>query len=359
MPQSNAPTRNYMRQGEQRKLLALVLLLGFAVISFQHIGNPGSFAWFNYLTNANPPQPPVNTRLHEASVPSMRLGEVIVAQAKDQEPGPAPLAPHQPVEPQRLAGVTDADLKPIRDDAPFSASEHDPFFKMLDLLNTSDPVELSKIAQRDIPFSQLYNQPEVYRGEVMRLRGVLRAAHPDLNAAPNQAGIKHYHQLWVSPIDKQKSEVFAIYSLDLPNEIPRGEGAAKATPGEIEVVGVYFKRWAYRAREGEGNLHSTPLLLAKTVTWRAFPPVEAAKAPERDFTRELSMAVVGALILVGGVLWYIGQRPKVTPHTARLMAFSTGKTSGRGRLEDLRNLEVRSDVLDALNNANSSRDQRR
>lgn len=324
-------------------------MLGLATIAFQYVTKPEGMAWFRLLTDPN------EGRVVDSRLPggepgrSPDGGAVLVGQNDNRTTTEAPAAKPESLFPKpRLEQATDELLAPIRDDGLFSSSEHQSYFTLLDLMNTLDPQELEQLAEVDVPFSQLYGQPQTYRGRIVKLRGLLRAAYADLRVAPNPHGIEKSHTLWVSPIDQPKRQVYQIHCLQLPDDLPRGETKSGEQPGEIEFVGLYYKRLAYRAKD---DIRTTPLILAKTVRWSAPKPVSAAvvEVPAEEQAQGWAIAIGVGVCAAGGVLWLMTRKPTPDPKLAKLMAFSTHRLSERSKpLDDLRNMEVAPEVLAAL-----------
>lgn len=340
------PTREFASTRDHRKLATVVLLLGLMMIVFQFVGKPESWHWFTHMTSP-PGQPPLDTRIQGQALRPVEPGDVVVV------PSIVEKAAAEPATSQRklIPGVTEKLLSTIRDDAPFSSGEHEPFFQILNLVNVGNPAELDSLAEADIPFSQLYNQPAAYRGRVLRLKGLLQAAFADVGVASNEFGIEKYHELWVRPADRPKHEVYAVYCLDLPSHVPRGRTPKGIEPGLVEFTGVYFKRWAYPATDG---IRNTPLILAKTIDWKPAPPVIApGQVPvSDDYLESIGIAVGIALVVAAGVVWYATRKPTPDPTFARLTALSSGRRASHQPLDGLRERVVSAEAAAALRRAN-------
>jgi hypothetical protein len=341
------PPGGYYFQRDHKRAASLVLLVGLMTIIFSFVGKPESVHWFMMLASPQT-QGPIDSRLPGQNRAADGQA-VLIAQADTT--GPAKDLPTSPDAPKpRLPGVTDELLAPIRDDGMFSSSEVEPYYKLLKLLSETEPAELAKYAEADVPFSQLYGQPKSYRGQVVRQRAIIRAVFADLDLAPNNpSGLKKYHTLWVSPIDRAKREVYFVRCLELPADLPRGEAPKDKPFGEVEFTGIYYKRLAYQARD---DVRTAPLVLCKNVTWRTIEPVvnEAAVIATQDHTSGWVFAVSVALLAVVAVLWIMTRKPAPDPTTARLMALAGARQRSRHTgLDELRNLEVSPEVLAALN----------
>ncbi|MBL8829074.1 MAG: hypothetical protein JNM18_18980 [Planctomycetaceae bacterium] len=345
---TSPPPGGYFFQRDHKRAASLVLLLGLMTILFGFVGKPESAQWFMMLV-APQNQGPIDSRLPKQAG-AVDGQAVLVAQADDQPAAAAPVADDSGPKP-RLPGITDELLAPIRDDGVFSSSEVEPYYQLFKLVRDTAPAELAKHAESDVPYSQLFAQPKSYRGRVVHQRGIIRAVFADLKLGPNPAGLEKYHTLWISPIDRAKREIYFVRCLELPDDLPRGEAPKNEPFGEVEFTGVYYKRLAYQARD---DVRSTPLVLAKNVTWRKIEPVvaDAVVVAQQDHTAGWITAVGIALAVMVVALWYITRKPAPDPVMARQMAFSTGRRlANRKPLDDLRDLEVSPDVLAALDRA--------
>lgn len=327
---------NYTSRGEQRKLLALVLGLGFFLIMLNVVSNPDNWVWMWRMGQGGqagqgaqggggPAQPGVaiDTRL-PMEIPA------------GNEPNPiihAPPAKAPPEEkPKFLPGIDFDLLAPVQDDKRLLSSENPGFYALLALLRDTDPKELAKYSRGVVPFIQLYQQPEVYRGEVVEVRGKVHRAIKT-KPALNENGIKEHYQVWIEPDDRH--DPVAVYCVELPPNFPDGDKLSE----RIELTGIFFKRWAYLW--GNGELHSTPLMLAKSFKW--LPKSQKAAEPEPNYV-QITINVVGVLMVLLVLVIVLAKRgqKKENPYF---------KVASRNRgpiYESLKGLEVAPDVQEAL-----------
>lgn len=212
----------------------------------------------------------------------------------------SPLGPEairEPAPPSRyFPGVMPSYLESIRDDSPFAHAEKDAWFNLLNVLQKTDIRKLTQASTGRVTFVQLYRQAEEYRGELVTVRGVLRAAYR-VTAPKNDYGIKNYYQTWLTP-DDSPDNVEVVYVLRLPPRFPTGDGLAE----DVEITGFSFKRWVYRAKD---TLRSAPVLLAQTVQWQKRPVL--VKKSETDFGTVVAVVAgtaIGAVLLAA----YLGRR---------------------------------------------------
>jgi hypothetical protein len=149
---------------------------------------------------------------------------------------------------------------------------------------------------------QLDEQPASYRGRLVTIDGVIRAAK-QVAAPENEYGIAQYYQLWLQP-DRGDEKLIAVYALELPAGFRVGETLDE--PGR--VTGFFFKRWAYTSR---GGIATAPLILAKTIGWEPPPPAVAPQSGDEQIFLAVATAFLLALAVVS-LLVLRNRRPKLT-----------------------------------------------
>lgn len=165
----------------------------------------------------------------------------------------------------------------LEDDTVFRSAENNAFFSLLKVMQDADErdVELASIGPKT--FVQLYQQSDVYRGEIVTVGGVVERVIPQTQPLPNKQGIEKYYEIWLRPDGGRLPIVAEV--LELPDDYPTGTRPA------VDVSGFFYKRLGYASQEpASGNtaetgmknvFRSSPLVLAKTLKLR---PV-AATAP--------------------------------------------------------------------------------
>lgn len=176
----------------------------------------------------------------------------------------------------------------VLDDSGYRTDEIKPIFTMLGKLNKSDErdIELASVGRKT--FVQLYEQPKVYRGEIVTVGGVVERITPQTNKPPFPPGVDEsmiipkQYEVWIRP-DGSLLPIMVV-CLDIPQDYPAD------TRPEVDVSGYFFKRFGYAsgqeagaeaAAKGMSHVYrSAPLILAKTIKVRSQPVV--AKAAEED-----------------------------------------------------------------------------
>ncbi len=227
------PTQTGLTFRERLRLGMLVLALGVVVVAMRQIRQPATVEKLD--------------RLFQELVPTGEL--LLVARSEAFE--------------------THIDVSAIEDNTYFRPEEQQAWFEMFARLQKTDAAELAAASVGELTYAQLLQQPNVYRGQVVTIRGtVLRAE--EQQPADDAQGIARYHRLWLRPRGGGQWP-FVVYSLTLPEEFPRGDRLR----ADASVTGLYFKNWSYSYDDGLGL---APIVLAKSIDWRR-PAVTAPRQP--------------------------------------------------------------------------------
>jgi hypothetical protein len=200
--------------------------------------------------------------------------------------------------PARTLEIPAADLAEISDDAPFLPAEADAWFGMLKVLRATDEKALEDAATGRVIYVQLFDQPEVYRGKLVSVRGRIRRTEL-VYPHENPHGFTEYYRLVLQPEDNPRDPVI-VYSLGLPEGFPTGMSVDE----EVLVTGYFFKRWEY---EGQEDLLIAPAMLSKTVHWIPAPEVEDRSARGPGFWARIALGVAFA-VLVSLYVYYRTRR---------------------------------------------------
>ena len=160
-------------------------------------------------------------------------------------------------------------LSLVEDNTVLRPADRVAWFRALELLGDADPDALKRASTASVSYLQLYKQPRVYRGKLVTVRGQARLAY-HVQAPKNLYGIPGYYIFWLKPAAGPNSPL-VVYSLQKPAgfpEIKDKDRDRETTPlvEDVEFTGYFFKRWAYRARDGA---NTAPLLLALSPHWEA------------------------------------------------------------------------------------------
>lgn len=195
-------------------------------------------------------------------------------------------------------------LQEVEDDTVPLPAEQFAWFRLLADLHVASPAEVEAASVGQVSFLQLFRQPDAYRGQVVSIRGTARRAYR-VSAPSNAFGITHYFVFWVQPGGEQLAP-YIVYSLELPAGFPavpeKGALGDTSLTEPVEFTGYFFKRQAYRARDG---VRTSPVLLAKVPGWSPPERNEIASLPSFSFLA-IAISVAGGLAAVLAWLAYRG-----------------------------------------------------
>jgi hypothetical protein len=178
----------------------------------------------------------------------------------DAEPAGGAGAPVHNIAAEPLVDVDEDAWKAVKDNAIFSRAESDAWLNLLAAAQHSSPAELSRHSMGEVTYAQLVNQPDVYRGRSVRVRG--RVLEESVKRpAQNSLGILEYHQLVLAPVGGGQWPIM-VYCLELPSGFPRGGGLKE----DLIVDGLFFKTWSYPF---DGGMGLAPVLVTPALQWTA------------------------------------------------------------------------------------------
>ncbi|MFM7844748.1 MAG: hypothetical protein ACKPEY_11025 [Planctomycetota bacterium] len=222
---------------------------------------------------------------------------------KDTTPAESDRVARQSLEARVQAALDVAIRAAIQDDMVQRPAEKAAWFRYFQEVREQDPGLLKSRSAGPTGFLPLYKQSADYRGKVVTVRGVVRLAY-QVDAPPNRAGIASYYLLWIHPAGGPNSPL-VVYCTELPAGFPaiKNKDRDRATTPlneEVEITGIFFKRWAY---ESQGGIHVAPLLLARGPQWQARESSSAELTWTNVALLVISTAAGGSL-----VAWFLFKR---------------------------------------------------
>lgn len=266
-----AGPRNFLAPGERRRLFWLAMPAGvLLVIGLGWVER----AWFPRPRASAPP--PIDTRLEAVAGPPLSGDEVVME--GEAEPQVASAV-------ERAADA--ASLARVRDATVFRDADNDAWFQVWKTIRAGDAAVALAAAARDVTFRELFGQPQFFRGRPVRMRGRLRRAER-LAAPRNDEGVEAYWQCWLEPAGGPPSPV-VIQCLSLPEGMPTG----MAIDEPVEVIGYFFKNFAYNAADA---IRVAPVIMTGRPLWRPAVP-----QPPRGLAGPDGAALVVVVSLAAGV----------------------------------------------------------
>jgi hypothetical protein len=274
----------------------LLLMLGAVILLMRQVKQPATVEFLGQVFNSSGTEA-------DSRQPSRS--------DKETPPGEAKRSGDSSARKPASGGPWDA----VKDNATFVPAEQDAWFLLWDDVAQTPVMELNRQAVGPVTYAQLVNQPKVYRGLPVRVRG--RVLRESVKQAPeNSLGLAEYHQLVLAPIGGGDWPVM-VYVRELPEGFPRGDGLKV----DLSVVGLFFKNWSYPY---EGGMGLAPVIVADTIDWQAATaPAPPAASPLS--TKGIWAGAAAALMAAIGFTSFVmrrTRRPAVgaaeTPDFARL-----------------------------------------
>jgi hypothetical protein len=267
-PLGRTHARNYLARSEQRRIFWL--FMPPALIAMLVLG------WVERSWFASPPaavRPQVDTTMADVPADPNLADAVIIAAEPDLPPGDAD-----------EYGASVHSLARVRDDTVFRGAEEEAWFQIWMTLRSTDTRSLAQSSARRVSFTELFGQPLSYRGRLVRFRGTLHRLEK-MVAPVNEYDIKDYWQGWLEPEGGPVSPI-VVYFLRLPDGMPHGMKISE----QVDVVGYFFKRWAYAATD---TVRIAPLVLALEPVWKPRPA-----SPANNPIGTVALVTMAAVVLL-------------------------------------------------------------
>ena len=184
----------------------------------------------------------------------------------------------------------------INDRQPLEQLEMPAYWLLLRWARAQSFQQMQARADAKVPYGQLAEQPEKYRGKLIRLRLHVRQI-VEYDAPENSAGIKKLYECW-GWTDQSKTFPVATVCLELPAGWKIGEQGAAREEGVF--AGYYFKNMRYTAASDKGRV--SPLFLGR-MTGVALPG-GARSNPTAGTTVWIWLPTIALLVSLGGWIWF-------------------------------------------------------
>jgi hypothetical protein len=142
----------------------------------------------------------------------------------------------------------------LSDRSPLTRIEMPAYWRCLQWARSQSFTELQKRAQRDVPFTQLWEQPERYRGQLLLLRLHVRRVL-EYEAPENPAGLSRTYEIW-GWTDESRSFPYVVVC----SELPPGMTVGTSVHAEAVFAGYFLKNMSYVASDA---IRAAPLLAGR------------------------------------------------------------------------------------------------
>ncbi len=155
-------------------------------------------------------------------------------------------------------GVEASYLAEIHDNSPFM-EDGQAWFNLLEVLGNNTPKLIHQSSTGEVTFGQLFEQPEVYRGHLVTVRGTVKRAEW-IAYEENRVGLDGIYR-FVLRLEDGPNRPLILFSREKPVGFPLGQYVDNQ---QIEVTGFFYKVWNYPSDLGP---LLAPVMLAGDFHW--------------------------------------------------------------------------------------------
>lgn len=223
------------------RILSMVFMLGVLSMMYQRAADPHSWKWLAALDEENVPARPA------------AVVEAVHAQADLPVVPPAEQEQALALDPDERDAARE-EFQAVSDRTPLDAPEMASYWRLVRWSRSQPFAELEKRARHDLVFTNLWEQPEKYRGELIQLRLHIKRVLSH-EAPENPADVKTVYEAW-GWTDESRSFPYLVVFSELPPEMPLGPDIHE----EAVFVGYFHKIMSYQAYDAA---RGAPLLIGQ------------------------------------------------------------------------------------------------
>ncbi len=264
------------RGAELTRLVSGLVML--AVLYQLIVWSLNADTWRWWVNQGNQPAPPARSAGPPASKPTPRLPPA--TGPTDEDPDQAETACEE------FQALTDGTLT-------LGPEEIEPYDRLIEWVKNQSFARLYARAKKGLRYTNLHDDAERHRGELVALDVELRLASDE---GKNRFGVPLYEAWAVT--DQSVGRLYDLIVVDFPTGIPLGQFIHE----KAQFVGYFLKLQGYRLRPGKAwpAPEKAPLLIGR-LQWEP-AAVVAAPVPvaTQGWTWGLSLlAVIGAVLVLG------------------------------------------------------------
>lgn len=260
----------------------LSLLMGLAVMGmlYQRAKEPQFWRWLTNESRADSTEEQTSPKSSTASK------EDPTKQIDNQDnivPGP------NEADADELAKLR-SNLKSVQDRQTLQDFDMPAYWQLMRWSRTRPIAELEKLARRDLPYSHLWEEPDLYRAQPIRLKLHIRRVLK-YEPSKNPQDLKLVYEAWGWTEDS-RSFPFCVVFPDKPEGLPIGTDV----DADFVFVGYFLKWMSYQAFDVKKN---APLLIG-----RLRPATKAAGSAKASNWETAFLTLVGGVLLLSFLGWF-------------------------------------------------------
>lgn len=214
--------------------------------------------------------------------------------------------PDEADNPPAMAPKLDFTDRTIEDRAPVRSMKENrgEFLAYCDALMTAHSTPTTAFAasaRRDLTFAHLFEQPERYRGEIVRIEGrLVRLRRFEAPEFLWSQGVHDLYEGWIFNLNLYGPHPTCVQFTDLPSGMQIGE----STDYPVVFDGYFFKRYRYQAADQHGR--DTALLIGHAPVLVDDRSAAASRHSGISATFLWSFVglVSGIIAVIGGLTWW-------------------------------------------------------
>lgn len=317
----STPPPDYMSNRFRFRLLGLVVALGLLVIVAEMAIQPEKWYWLTgrpaeeaEKSRFTPEQEAeiAKSRSAQALSPEempLREGEFRIPaegeapKEKTPEP-PAPEADIAVTAPGSRVQLNPNLLKKVADNTgSIRVQESEAYYAILGLVRDLPPEELAAASQDSLAYTALVDNPELYRGQIISVRGTLQLAYK-LPAVPNSSQVGDTWEAWVLTTDSGRRP-YRVVALNIPEDFPVGD--VQRDGMHVTLTGYFFKSYGYPRQDGSSQV--APLLLVRDIH-KASAPTGISSTSLSEYLPYLLGGLLTLGAAAGLVIWRVRKSDK-------------------------------------------------
>lgn len=216
---------------------------------------------------------------------------------------PAPALTDIPPPPPPDPGPEFAALK---DKTPMAFRDTAAYAALLQRARETPPAELAAKAYRNLPYTELWERPERYRGVPIHLEGTVRRVlvHDEVNPALSPQG--RIYEAYLFTYESQLHPYVLVFE-----QPPKGFPGGSEISERVYFDGYFLKLLAYQA----GDVARAAPMLVGRLQWKP----NAQESPGDSAGKSVRWAILGMSLMTiyGLIRWGLHLRSKLTPMRRR------------------------------------------
>lgn len=264
----------------------LSLLMGLVVIAmlYQRAKEPQFWRWLTNEREAENVVEVADEKSVKEATPNPKDSNSDQAEKRENlVPGP------NEMDADELAQLR-SNLKAVQDRQTLQEFDMSAYWQLMRWSRTRPFAELEKLARRDVPYSHLWDEPGLYRGQPIRLKLHVRRVLK-YEPSKNPQNLKMVYEAW-GWTDDSRSFPFCVVFPDKPDGMPIGTDVDT----DIVFAGYFLKWMSYQAFDTKKY---APLLIG-----RVRPDTRVAEAAKAGGWEAAFLTLVGGVLLLSFVGWF-------------------------------------------------------